>query len=145
MTTFAVRCLRPALPMNRANLRCLGLSVGIAIALSGCGDDPLANPPEQGILRIRLFQQCVKDATGFTPTTVADRGSWSEVVDKCGSAAYFQTNTCAPNYRACLDAIAASGIETRSATDPKGRGPKGESPVAKGETPKTNPVEEDRA
>jgi hypothetical protein len=30
------RCLRPALPMNRANLRCLGLSVGIAIALAGC-------------------------------------------------------------------------------------------------------------
>jgi hypothetical protein len=28
---------RPALPMDRSNLRCLGLSVGIAIALSGCG------------------------------------------------------------------------------------------------------------
>jgi hypothetical protein len=27
---------RPALPMNRANLRCLGLTVGIAIALAGC-------------------------------------------------------------------------------------------------------------
>jgi hypothetical protein len=26
------RSLRAALPMNRANLRCLGLSVGIAIA-----------------------------------------------------------------------------------------------------------------
>jgi hypothetical protein len=43
--------------------------------------------------------------------------------------------------RACLgdasdtrvsDCAAASGIETRSATDPQGRGPKGESPTAKG-------------
>lgn len=33
------RCFQPALPMNRANLRCLGLSVGIAIALGGCSGD----------------------------------------------------------------------------------------------------------
>jgi hypothetical protein len=40
------RCLRPALPMNRALLRGLGLSVGIAIALSGCATTcpPAADP-----------------------------------------------------------------------------------------------------
>ena len=36
--TWAMPC-RPALPMNRANLRCLVLSVGIAIALGGCQGD----------------------------------------------------------------------------------------------------------
>jgi hypothetical protein len=43
----------PALPMNRANLRCLGLSVGIAIALAGCAKYPEGAPaakdkPTQG-------------------------------------------------------------------------------------------------
>jgi predicted small lipoprotein YifL len=44
------RCLRPALPMNGANLRCLRLSVGIAIALAGCADrDPLPPPTTEKV------------------------------------------------------------------------------------------------
>ena len=126
------RCLaaRATHAPHRANLRCLGLSVGIAIALAGCTEDPLTDPPERGILRIRLFQQCVKDATGFTPTTVADRGSWSEVVDKCESAAFYQTNTCAPHFQECLDVLPASGT-SGSAQDAQRLDPKGAGPVPK--------------
>jgi hypothetical protein len=36
----------------------------------------------------------------------------------------------------CWNTRTAQGIETRSAIDPKGRGPEGESPVANGDAPK---------
>lgn len=48
---YSGRCLRPALPMNRAGAR-LGLTVGIAIALAGCRDRLPSSHAD-------VFQSCV--------------------------------------------------------------------------------------
>lgn len=124
------RCLRPALPMNRALLRGLGLSVGIAIAVSGCADEPEPRKAAYGILRVTLFQQCLATAKDLTPKIVSDRGSWSEVVEQCGSAAYYQANTC-DDEQACLDAITASGTDARQRQDAERPDPKGDGPAPK--------------
>lgn len=53
---------RPALPMNRAVFHRLGLSVGIAIALTGCSDDgPMI---EQERLAARYPYAVVADTSG---------------------------------------------------------------------------------
>ena len=63
---------RPALPMNRANLRCLGLSVGIAIALAGCSA-PLP-----------YWSECLNIQTGERVAVIDDYKTMPTVRDKNG-------------------------------------------------------------
>jgi hypothetical protein len=65
-------------------------------------------------------------ASKVTPTTVADRGSWSEVVNQCGDQAYYQANTC-DDPKACLAQFNASAIEARSDATPQSGAAEGES------------------
>jgi hypothetical protein len=84
-------------PMSTSSAGLLAL----ALALAGCNQPQNKSPADYGVLRTRLFQDCMDRAAKITPSRIADRGSWSEVVSQCGDQAYYQANAC-DDPKACL-------------------------------------------
>lgn len=97
---------RPALPMNRANLRCLGLAVGIAIALAGCEAGSII---AGGDSYRRAFRECFNHSVGT-----------SAAVEECRA------------YAAEAVARDASGMAARQRRDATRLDPKGNSPAPEG-------------
>ncbi len=91
------RYLRPALPMNRAVLRRLGLSVGIAIALAGCDQkaEPLSwlESPNDPQVYVYVLNQCLTATRGPQATRYND---WDEAIEECGQRASIASTYCPP-------------------------------------------------
>jgi hypothetical protein len=132
--------LRSALPMNRANLRCLGLSVGIAIAVAGC-TEPKRGPDATSEFTIGRISDTGLILLTDNRTTCEYIGStrggfilrsdgYGNVTPNCagshGYAAHFPYGE-RPDQR-------ASAIEAQRAGTPQS-GPVHESAVAESQTP----------
>lgn len=77
-----------------------GLILIAALALSGCELTPSPYPkmePDQA-LRRTIFQECLKSVPAGPVSTVMN--DWAEVVNECGSQAYYQSLTCVANCQA---------------------------------------------
>lgn len=67
------------------------LLIIIAIFLCGCSAEPSQTLEDyRQRERQRVFTECLKNIPQG-PKTVANSNDWSEVVDACGAAAYYQT------------------------------------------------------
>jgi hypothetical protein len=104
---------RPALPMNRAVLRRLGLSVGIAIALAGCNAPPeeLAwyDQPNDPQVYAFTLHKCLAETRGPNSTTYND---WDEAIQACGQQAGMVSRYC-PQGARCKSG-SSSHAEVRS-------------------------------
>jgi Lar family restriction alleviation protein len=84
--------------------------------------------------------------TALLPCPFCGQAAYSQFIDnefslgvgvvECGGCGVEMQGLDETDAIECWNTRTAQGIETRSAIDPKGRGPQGESPVANGDAPK---------
>lgn len=67
------------------------LSLLLLLSVAACADNNTIIRVTDQELRHRIFTDCLDRAAKFTPHNVADRGSWSEVVEQCETAASYQS------------------------------------------------------
>ena len=91
---------------HRANLRCLGLSAGIAIALAGCSD------PNAGVVCTFL-----PTGDGWTATeTIRSWGQWTIKMERKGGEVMLMTSATADKWR-CGGAIATEAQRAETPQD----------------------------
>ena len=109
---------RPALQPLRgpSRLRVSGFAcIAIALALAGCGENPMRDDPARGVLRIQLTARCMENLPAG-PTSIY-YNDWDDIVAACDRQAYYLANGCGdPSF--CLRVMfPASAIEARQGGD----------------------------